>query len=235
MEIYVGTSGWLYDWNEDRSFDWFVENSKLNSVELNASFYRFPFPNQVKSWAKKCRDIRFAVKVHRRITHILRLKEEALKVWEDFRRLFSPLEEKIDFYLFQLPPSFSTDYFERVEKFFGKFKNREKIAVEFRHLTWFNEEYVKKIEKMGLVFVSVDSPQIKSFIVKTKDTIYLRFHGRTGWYNHNYSEDELKEIAKIIMEKKPRYLYAYFNNNHNMLSNSQNFQKIMKSLEDGNL
>ena len=124
MEIYVGTSGWLYDWNEDRSFDWFVKNSELNSVELNASFYRFPFPNQVKSWAKKCKDIRFAIKVHRKITHILRLKEESFQVWKDFRNLFRPLEEKIDFYLFQLPPSFSIQYLERVEKFFNWEKSK---------------------------------------------------------------------------------------------------------------
>ena len=109
-----------------------------------------------------------------------------------------------------------------------KFKNREKIAVEFRHLTWFNEEAIKKIEKMGLVFVSVDSPQIQSFIVKTKNTVYLRFHGRTGWYNHNYSQKELKEIAEKIIKKKPKYVYVYFNNNHNMLSNAQTFQKIMR-------
>lgn len=30
MKIYVGTSGWLYSWNEGRSFEWYVENSKLN-------------------------------------------------------------------------------------------------------------------------------------------------------------------------------------------------------------
>jgi len=114
MEIYVGTSGWVYDWNEGKNFDWFVENSLLNSVELNASFYRFPFPNQVNSWAKKCKNIRFAIKVHRKITHILRLKKEAKDVWYNFRNLFSPLEKNIDFYLFQMPPSFSLNYFDRI-------------------------------------------------------------------------------------------------------------------------
>ncbi|MCD6407512.1 DUF72 domain-containing protein [bacterium] len=229
MKIYVGTSGWLYDWNEGKNFDWFVENSLLNSVELNASFYRFPFPNQINSWAKKCKNIRFAIKVHRKITHVLRLKEEAKSVWYDFKNLFSPLEDKIDFYLFQLPPSFSIEYLERVKKFFENEK-KEKIAIEFRHKTWFDEKGVKEIEKIGIIFVSVDSPQIKSFIVKTKDTIYLRFHGRTGWYNHNYSEEELWEISEKVKKLNPEKIYAYFNNNHNMLSNAQVFFRLLSDL-----
>ncbi|RLE86352.1 MAG: DUF72 domain-containing protein, partial [Thermoprotei archaeon] len=53
MEIYVGTSGWLYDWNIGGNLEWYVKFSSLNTVELNASFYRFPFRNQVRSWARK--------------------------------------------------------------------------------------------------------------------------------------------------------------------------------------
>ena len=223
MEIYVGTSGWFYDWNEGKNFDWFVKNSGLNSVELNASFYRFPFPNQIKSWSKKCKNIRFAVKVHRKITHNLKLKKEAKDVWYDFKNLFSPLEKNIDFYLFQMPPSFSLNYFDRIVEFFKGEKNKRKFAIEFRHNDWFNGKVVKEIEKIGLVFVSVDSPKIKSFIVKTNNIIYLRFHGRTNWYNHNYSKKELTEIGKKVKKLNPEKIYAYFNNNHNMLSNAQTF------------
>ena len=39
-EIFVGTSGWLYDWNLGSSLDWYAEFSGLNAVELNASFYK---------------------------------------------------------------------------------------------------------------------------------------------------------------------------------------------------
>ncbi|MEM4913906.1 MAG: DUF72 domain-containing protein, partial [Desulfurococcaceae archaeon] len=70
MEVYVGTSGWLYDWNEGASLDWYVEESGLNAVELNASFYRFPFRNQVKGWSIKGSTLRWSVKVHRSITHL---------------------------------------------------------------------------------------------------------------------------------------------------------------------
>jgi len=229
MKVYVGTSGWLYEWNKGKNFDWFVENSGLNSVELNASFYRFPFPNQIKAWENKCKNIKFSVKVHRKITHILAMKEEAISVFNDFLELFSPLDKKIDFYLFQLSPSFKSDNLERIEKFFSFYKNKSKFAIEFRNQSCFNDAFVKKIEKIGLVFVSVDSPEIKEFIVKTNETVYLRFHGRTNWYNYNYSAKELIEISKKIKKLKPKNIYVYFNNNHNMLSNAQHFYKILTS------
>ena len=42
VEVYVGTSGWMYPWNLGRSLEWYVNHSGLNAVELNASFYRIP-------------------------------------------------------------------------------------------------------------------------------------------------------------------------------------------------
>ena len=63
MKFFVGTSGWMYDWNEESSLDWYVKNSRLNAIELNASFYRFPFPNQVKHWAVAGKSLSWAVKV----------------------------------------------------------------------------------------------------------------------------------------------------------------------------
>ena len=47
MEVFVGTSGWSYGWNKGGNLDWYLRNSHLNAVELNASFYRFPNRNQI--------------------------------------------------------------------------------------------------------------------------------------------------------------------------------------------
>ena len=38
MEVYVGTSGRAYGWNEGGNLDWFVGNAGLNAVELNAGY-----------------------------------------------------------------------------------------------------------------------------------------------------------------------------------------------------
>ncbi|MEM2841617.1 MAG: DUF72 domain-containing protein, partial [Candidatus Bathyarchaeia archaeon] len=87
MECYVGTSGWFYSWNEEGSLDWYVANSGLNAVELNTSFYRFPYPNMVKSWASKGKDLRWAVKVNRLITHTFKFNDRALQSWMKFQNL----------------------------------------------------------------------------------------------------------------------------------------------------
>lgn len=91
---------WYYEWNKKKNLDWFVENSGLNSVELNASFYRFPFPGNIKNWGgEKGKGLRWSVKVHRSITHWRQFSESALEIWENFRGLFKPMDHLIDFYL----------------------------------------------------------------------------------------------------------------------------------------
>ena len=39
------------------------------------------------------------------ITHVYRFNEKALERWVKFEELLEPLDDLIDFYLFQLPPS----------------------------------------------------------------------------------------------------------------------------------
>jgi uncharacterized protein YecE (DUF72 family) len=75
-EVYVGTSGWSYSWNQGNSLEWYLKHSGLNAIELNMSSYRFPYSNMVKSWATKGKDLARVVKVHRSITHFQKLVPE---------------------------------------------------------------------------------------------------------------------------------------------------------------
>jgi len=52
-------------------------------------------------------------------------------------------------------------------------------------------------------------------------------HGRENWYSHNYTKEELKEIADKIEEINPKKVYIFFNNNHNMLLNAQLMKKLL--------
>jgi len=232
LEVYVGTSGWLYDWNPKGNFEWYVENSGLNAVELNASFYRFPYPNQVISWARRSKGIRWSVKVHRSITHLRRLSVKALDVWRKFYNLFKPLHQYIDFYLFQLPPTFTNTSVnrERIEVFVKEVNLGSKIAIEFRHKSWFNSDTVDFCRRLGVTVVSVDSP-IATWIVSSNGIIYLRMHGRTVWYAYEYTLEELKEISKLILKVNPLKVYIFFNNNHWMLENAQIMFKLLQGMK----
>ncbi|MEO0091346.1 MAG: DUF72 domain-containing protein [candidate division WOR-3 bacterium] len=228
MEIYIGTSGWFYPWNLGQSLDWYTANSKLNSVELNASFYRFPFPNQIKSWAKKGKNLKWSVKVNRGITHLLRFNKDSYSVWQSFYDLFFPMRELIDFYLFQLPPSFTPDNRDIITEFIKYTNLNDKFALEPRNQNWFTEEEIKWAKKHNITWVSIDAPKFPNTIYQTSDKVYLRMHGRTNWYQHNYSKKELKEISLRIKILKPKAVYIYFNNDQDMLANAQAMRQIMK-------
>lgn len=229
-KIFVGTSGWYYGWNPKKNFDWFRENSGLNAVELNASFYRFPFPNQVKSWAKKGKKFHWSIKVNRLITHVFKFSERSLSTWKKFQKLFSPLDESIDFYLFQLPPDYTPKAVSELEKFIEKTGLRKRFALEVRNIKWYDENWIDWVKDLGITWVSVDSPDFPLDIYNTSGLIYERLHGRYAWYSHDYIDKELKDIARRIKEKKPQAVYAFFNNNTNMLKNAQRALEILKGL-----
>lgn len=238
VPVYVGTSGWMYDWNPEGSFSWYARESGLNAVELNASFYRFPFKGQVESWLRLSVEhgIRWAVKVHRSITHYRRLKREALSVWAKFRGIFKPMEDAgiLEFYLFQLPPSFARTEVNvgRIKRFLeGSGLEPVMFAVEFRHPSWFTGETVDLARSLGLTLVSIDSP-IATWIVSSNGVIYLRMHGRRSWYSHDYTSSELREVAARVAGLSPKAVYAFFNNNHWMLGNAREFKSILESTLD---
>ena len=220
----------MYDWNVYGNFEWYVNFSGLNAVELNASFYRFPYPNQVVSWFRRGSRLKWSIKVNRIITHIRRLNYSALNTWHKFHRLFKPMDDIVRFYLFQMPPSFTKNArnVERIEFFARETALKDRFAIEFRHESWFNSETVKTLNKLGLTVVSVDSPQI-SWIVSSNSIVYLRMHGRGAWYAYDYSEKELREIAEKIVELNPKETYVFFNNNHWMLKNARLMLKILNT------
>jgi uncharacterized protein YecE (DUF72 family) len=228
LESYIGTSGWFYSWNEERNLDWYVANSGLNAVELNASFYRFPFPNMVKSWARKGEGLRWAIKVNRLVTHIFKFSDRAFQSWQKFQNLFTPLESSIDFYLFQLPPSMTPKSAPLMENFFEKTQLGERVALEVRNPKWFDEQWIKWASRLRITWVSVDSPDFPLDVYNTNGIVYERMHGRTAWYAHLYSDEELKGVAERILSVKPIKAYVFFNNNHAMLVNSRSMMSILK-------
>lgn len=226
MGVFVGTSGWSYGWNAGKNLAWYASVSGLNAVELNASFYRFPFGQYIRSWRSNGANLRWSVKVHRSITHQHRFDETALGIWERFRERFSPLDDLIDFYLFQAPPTFSD--LERMEGFFRGISLGERAAVEIRERRMLaDDDAIARIGEFALP-VSVDSPDFENRIIPGR-TIYCRMHGRGSWYRHDYSDQELKETARHVMESDPEEIYIFFNNDQHMLENARRMLGILRN------
>lgn len=237
MRFYVGTSGWRYFWNKGNSLEWYIQNTKFNSVELNASFYKFPFPNQVKSWASKGKNLVWSIKVNRIISHMYKLSEKAIPIFNKFREIFKPMEKQglIRFYLIQLPSFVKCNdrNLAKIRNFLDQILIRDKIAIEFRHSTCFSNNIEKLLSQLDVTMVSIDSPDTGFMLFNTNDTIYLRLHGRTIWYHHIYSDSEIEEILSAITKTNADEVFIYLNNNHGMLPTGiriiSKLIKLMKS------
>ncbi len=103
----------------------------------------------------------------------------------NFYKLAHLLKEKLLCVLFQLPP-FIHKNLETVERIQSQVDPKVINVLEFRHESWWDSEVYDFMQKKGLVFCTVSSSELPETIVKTSPTIYVRFHGKKGWYQHNY-------------------------------------------------
>jgi uncharacterized protein YecE (DUF72 family) len=143
----IGTSGYTYSWNKGRPspFRWYV-NQGFNSVEINASYYRFSTEDWINTWLSAAPEhFSFSIKVNRYITDYTQLKgEKSVQLWNKFRKTLDKINDKIDFWLFKMPPSFkyTIENLETIRKFFSNIKldnnnnNDNKAVVEFRDSSW---------------------------------------------------------------------------------------------------
>jgi len=229
-EIRVGTSGYSYFWNEGvpTPFQWYCGQG-FDTVEINASFYRFPSRGWIKAWTKCPRGFDFSVKANRVITHYWRLGPGALTPWRSFQARFKEMEDLITFWLFQMPPNFAatTENAETLAKFFSELNLGNSAVLEFRHPSWWDRKEICR--DLDAVFCSVDAPGLPREIVSINDVVYLRLHGREAWYAYVYTEGELREIMETMKGLDANKKYIYLNNDHGMLPNGRFLMQNVKN------
>lgn len=219
MERFVGCSGYFY-WHWKGVFyppdlppqRWFSHYAReLNTVEINASFYRFPDEKRVRGWIKQAPPgFVYAVKAHRSLTH-QRILED-MDGLSRFARIVQELGDHLGMVLFQLPPrfKFSPANLERVCTRLSPLP--VPVAVEFRHASWWREETWDALGQAGIVGVTVVAPRLPADLVQTTDVVYLRFHGKSRWYRDFFEEEDLRPYAEALKARRPRKVFAYFNN-----------------------
>ncbi len=221
-QFFVGTSGWTYNhWKglfypeglpQSRWFEYYL--GRFSTVEVNATFYR-SFPDSTyQKWKTRAPDgFKYVLKVPRLITHRKFLVDTDNDI-RSFWRSAAILEEKLGLVLLQVAPQtpYDPDLLKHAILSFG---DPSRIAVEFRRKDWLNVEIRTLLADCKATFVSVDSPTQAPLEWITSQTGYIRLHGRSHWYLHDYSSKELDEIAEIAhhMESNgARTVYIFFNN-----------------------
>ena len=195
----VGCSGWFY-WHWRGAFypqamptqGWFGHYAReFHTVELNAPFYSWPTVNAVKGWLKQAEgaELVYTVKVCEHITHVKRFVRTKLLV-KDFGHIADLLGDRMGCFLFQLPPSYQYTA-ARLKTIVLQLDPTRRNVVEFRHRSWWNEKVYAAFRKVGIIFCSCSAPNLPDELIRTAEEIYIRFHGKTKWYRHDYSGEEL--------------------------------------------
>ncbi len=219
---FVGCSGWFYwKWKglfypEDLATgEWFhYYADRLDTVEINASFYSWPTVATVKSWRRQLGDRGFVytVKVCELITHIKKFKGTKTLV-KDFGLIADILGDRMGCFLFQLPPSFHYTK-SRLASILDQLDPARRNVVEFRHSSWWNETVFAAFRESSTIFCSCSAPRLPDALIRTAPDVYVRLHGPERWYRHLYMEDELSKWAERIVASGADRAWVYFNNDN---------------------
>ncbi|GAA3216015.1 DUF72 domain-containing protein [Microbacterium terregens] len=219
----VGTSGWSYDhWEgvlypprlppRDRLAHYV---RAFDTVELNASFYRWPPPKTFASWRGRLPEgFELTVKAPRSLTHARRLFQPE----EWLERMTAGLHElagRRGPLLVQLPPTMQRDD-ERLDWFLAHVPEWMRPAVELRHPSWNDEAVFSLLERRSAAYCVMSGAGLPCILRATARLVYIRLHGpdTAHLYAGSYSDDEIAWWADRIREWEAQghQVYAFFNN-----------------------
>ena len=212
MNLYVGTSGYSYpEWKgsfypaelpEKQMLHFYGE--RFRSVEINNTFHRMPTPSALESWAGEVPPgFKFALKAPQRITHQLRLQEadEPVSYLLDVAGV---LRERLGPLLFQLPPDLKKDL-PLLRGFFLLLPARFRVAFEFRHPSWFDDEVFALLRRHGAALCIAEADNgLQVPAVATADWGYLRLR------RPDYGVAQLKKWLKLVRGKEWKDAFIYF-------------------------
>lgn len=223
MTIRIGTSGWSYDhWDgvlyphglpaRDRLPQY---TARFDTVELNASFYRWPASARFKGWNRRLPDgFAMSVKASRGLTHGKKLYSP-----EDWIRRtgegWHALGDKRAAVLVQLPPTMQRDD-ARLSYFLGRVPEWMRVAVELRHPSWNDPAVYGMLAEHRAAYCVMSGAGLPCILRATTDFVYVRLHGpdHHHLYGGSYSDDDLQWWAERIREWSGdgHDVLAYFNN-----------------------
>ncbi len=235
---HLGTSGWSYPGWKGKFYppglssgEWLQFYAQhFATVEINMTFYRYPKPEMFRAWIDRTpAHFQFTLKANRQITHLKKLRNVKSEV-RYFYILADSLQEKLGCILFQLPPSITLNL-ELLQDFLKTLAPDYKNVIEFRHDSWYDEKAFDLLRTHSVTFCTVSSAKVPRTAVETSSTAYFRFHGLTGGYRYNYSDDELREWAEAIKSTRAAECYVYFNNDYQAyaVNNCLKLAELLKS------
>jgi len=212
MQLRAGTSGFSYDEWEGSFYPEDLPAkarlayyaTRLNTVEINNTFYRTPKTSVIEGWAAQVPgEFSFVLKASQRLTHHKRLKDAA----EDLRYaldVYRAMGTRLGAVLFQLPPNFRLDL-ARLESFLEHLPSDLRAAFEFRHESWFQEPVYERLREKGAALVLSDVDEApEPPLVPTARFGYLRLR-RTS-----YQPDDLPRWLALVRAQPWDQAFVFF-------------------------
>lgn len=201
--IYAGTSGWAYaSWKPEfypaklppaKFLSHYA--TRLNTVEVNYTFRRFPTEKLLRGWIDGTpAGFQFAVKANQKITHVARLRNVA-DFTSDFLRALQPLdaEKRLGPVLFQLPPFLKCDL-GLLKDFLAGLPQSVRSAFEFRHESWFSQEVYHLLRSANAALCNAESEKLETPEVQTANFAYLRLR------KEKYTPTERKALEERVAQ-----------------------------------
>ncbi|MGZ0149544.1 DUF72 domain-containing protein [Kribbella sp. WER1] len=244
----VGISGWRYPpWRKAYYPDGLPQraeleyaSARLNSIELNGSFYALQRPESYQRWYDETPDgFVFSVKGPRFVTHLKRLADVEAPLANFFASGVLALGNKLGPVLWQLPPNFRYDA-SRCADFFAQLPRTTvaaaevakghdermegrsllearvdqplRFAIEVRHDSFKTDSFVELAREHEIAVVCADTAgKWPMFDTVTADFAYVRLHGADELYVSGYDDKSLDRWVRKIRSWK-RDAYVYFDN-----------------------
>jgi uncharacterized protein YecE (DUF72 family) len=221
VTVRIGTSGWQYrDWRgafypprlaQARWLEAYAD--AFATVESNNAFYRLPERHVFEAWAERTPDdFVMAVKMSRFLTHIRRLRDPDEPV-QRFLDRAGGLGNKLGPVLIQLPPQFGADH-DRLAATLERFPGDMRVAVEFRHRSWFTDATRSLLERHGAALCLADRRGLQTPAWRTADWTYLRLHEGRASPHPCYGRASLRTWVERLRDGwgADAEAWVYFNN-----------------------
>lgn len=194
-------------------------STQFNSIELNATFYSMPSPEQVLTWKDKTpADFKFFPKIPNTVSHYRRLLN-ITDVVTQFATSVLNFDEKLGMVFLQLHDNFKPKDDERLEKFIQDWPKEVPLAIELRNSEWFaDEEIFNKtmdvFEKHNITNIIVDTAGRRDMLHMrlTTPTAFIRYVGANAESDYTRLDDWLERI-KLWKKEGLENLYFFVHQN----------------------
>jgi uncharacterized protein YecE (DUF72 family) len=213
MEISIGCA----KWNKTDLKGFYPKGTKdeltyygtqFNSIELNATFYGMPSPEQVQTWKEKTpADFKFFPKITNTVSHFRRLLN-VTDVVTQFATAVLNFDEKLGMVFLQLHDNFVQDWPKEVP-----------LAIELRNNEWFTDEEIfnktcELFEKHQITNIIVDTAGRRDMLHMrlTTPVAFIRYVGANAESDYTRLDDWIERI-KTWKEEGLEKLYFFVHQN----------------------